>query len=439
MSRQLQIWVGEQLVGHLGESDDIWVLEYDCAWVNASNGFDLSPSLPRSQLKHIDGATQRPVQWYFDNLLPEETLRGVLAQEAQLDAADAFGLLAYFGAESAGSLVLRLPQANESAPLGLRGLPLSELNQRILNLPRASLTKDAPKRMSLAGAQHKMVVVCRDGRLYEPLPGEASTHILKPNHLSEHYPASVMNEFFCMSLARRVGLNVPDVQRFYVPQPVYVVERFDRSVASDQSVQRLHAIDTCQLLGQSKAFKYASANLETLNQALELCREKALARLQLYQWLVFNVLVGNGDNHLKNISFLVSAFGVSVAPAYDLLSTAVYATRALADENARWPQVDLAFAIGSAASFAAITRAHMLAAGCALGLSEQTACMELDRLLAALPIEAVALRAEIAQNFDAAIAQSPDSSQAALHQAGELRVIDSIVLIVLRDMVQGLR
>lgn len=50
------------------------------------------------------------MQWYFDNLLPEEQLRSILAKEAQIDEADAFGLLGYFGAESAGSLSLAAPE-----------------------------------------------------------------------------------------------------------------------------------------------------------------------------------------------------------------------------------------------------------------------------------------------------------------------------------------
>jgi hypothetical protein len=47
----------------------------------------------------------RPVQWYFDNLLPEEELRRVAATDAGLkDQDDAFALLQYLGAEPAGSL-----------------------------------------------------------------------------------------------------------------------------------------------------------------------------------------------------------------------------------------------------------------------------------------------------------------------------------------------
>ena len=43
------------------------------------------------------------MQWHFDNLLPEETLRVVLAKDAKIEGEDAFGLLAYFDAESVGS------------------------------------------------------------------------------------------------------------------------------------------------------------------------------------------------------------------------------------------------------------------------------------------------------------------------------------------------
>ena len=51
--------------------------------------------------------------------------------------------------------------------------------------------------------------------------------------------------------------------------------------------------------------------MDALVAAVDQCRSKAAARMQLYRWLVFSLLVGNGDNHLKNISFLVDASGIS--------------------------------------------------------------------------------------------------------------------------------
>jgi len=431
-ARQLEVLVSDRLIGHLREENDLWQFEYDSAWRESPQAFDLSPALSRGQALHADGATNRPVQWYFDNLLPEDSLREVIAK-------DAFGLLAYFGAESAGSLVLRNPARSLLAEHGLKPLSLEVLNQRILNLPNASLTKDAPKRMSLAGAQHKMLVVLQGGELFEPLPATPSTHILKPNHQSSDYSASVMNEFFTMRLARAVGLEVPAVHRLYAPQPVYIVERFDRVRVSDggaapDAVQRRHVIDTCQLLNKARTFKYTAASLQTLADAIQHCRYKAATRLRLYQWVVFNVLVGNGDNHIKNISFTVDSEGINLAPAYDLLCTAVYETTALANEKAHWPRSQLALSLNDAATFADVTPDHIFKAAGILGLNRSTAARELDRLLRTVLPEANKLVAEIEASIAEDAAASPDPEAARAHIAGELRLLRAVRHIVLADM-----
>ena len=363
----------------------------------------------------------------------------MLAKEAGMAEEDAFALLGHYGAESAGSLVLVDPVTKKPVERGLRPLALAELSQRISDLPRASLTKDAPKRMSLAGAQHKMLIVVQDNQLFEPLPGTPSTHILKPSHQGEAYPASVMNEYFTMRLARKVGLDVPAVRRIYVPQPVYLVERFDRIQAKNGGeIQRLHVIDTCQLLNKARTFKYSAAKVETLLQAAILCRGRAAARLYLYRWVLFNSLVGNGDNHLKNISFIVDASGIKLAPAYDLLATAVYDTRAMADERAHWPHVQLALHLGDAQTFGELTRSHIIGAGRTLGLAESTAVRELDRMSKVIVEEADKLIAEIMADIEADVSASPDPEAARLNIAGEIRLINAVRHIVLPEMVSQL-
>ena len=436
-ARQLQVRINEQIVGTLSAQDDIWRFRYAAKWINDPQSFALAPGLPLSETAYVDGSTLRPVQWYFDNLLPEENLRSVLAEEAQIDEADAFGLLACFGAESAGSLVLALPDA-PAAATGLIALPLPELDARIRNLPRATLTHKAPKRMSLAGAQHKMVVIYQGGELFEPLPGTPSTHILKPDSQSTDYPHSVINEYFCMRLAAAVGLNVPAVHHLYAPEPVYLIDRFDRSTAPDGSTQRLHIIDTCQLLGKSRAFKYEQATLGTLAQAIEQCSTKALTRLQLYRWLVFNFLIGNADNHLKNISFHTSHEGIRLAPAYDLLCTAVYDTRAFND-NPVWPATQLALSLGDTTRLDQINRATMLQAAKALGLSPSTALRELEKMRKTLPEQADRLLAEIEASYPAQIATSPDPAKAVQHQGGELRLLLAIRHVILQETLQRLQ
>ena len=389
--RRLEVYVNEQRVGQLSESQDVWAFEYDLTWTQAPDAFDLSPWLVRSQRLHVDGASSRPVQWYFDNLLPEETQRVLVCGEAGITGDDAFALLEYLGAESAGSLVLR-PSEGPTLPQGVR-LPLdfTELSQRIRRLPKASLSFDAPKRMSAAGAQNKLLVVYRDGQLYEPQGMEPSTHILKPEHGSEDYPASVINEFAMMRLARQVGLNVPDVLRLYVPEPVYLVERFDRRMGKNGQLRRTHIIDACQLLNKPRAYKYAAASLEALAQCVEQCHNKASARLQLFQWLLFNVLIGNDDIHLKNLSFAVSSLGIDLCRAYDILSTASYHTRAFADERAIWPHVPLMIPLPQVTTFAQVNRQSLLNAASAIGIGQRIAEREMDAMARKLPLALDAL------------------------------------------------
>jgi serine/threonine-protein kinase HipA len=382
--RTLEAFLNDQRVGVLSEGDDLWRFEYDPAWAGATNAFDLSPRLDRAQLTHLDGATDRPVQWYFDNLLPEAEQRTILSKEANIHREDAFGLLQYLGAESAGSLAL-LPPGTLHAPRGTTALSDAELSSRIKNLPRASLSNTAPKRMSLAGAQNKLLVILRDGALYEPTGSEPSTHILKPNHTDADYPSSVINEYVGMRLAHALKLNVPPVARRYVPEPVYLVQRFDRYTDTAGLTQRRHIIDACQLLNKSRSFKFTGATLSSLQAIIAACRNRASTRLNLYHWLIFNILIANNDNHLKNLSFEVGPEGIELSPAYDLLSTGAYHTRALANERANWPQVPLTISFPNAPTLDAVNRTVLLEAGEALGLSQSIGQRELNRMMSQLP------------------------------------------------------
>ena len=92
--RLLLAYIDRMPVGTLRDANGIWSFQYAPQWLAASGRFAISPHLPLSEAPLLDAASQRPVQWYFDNLLPDEGQRTLLAADARLDAADAFGLLA---------------------------------------------------------------------------------------------------------------------------------------------------------------------------------------------------------------------------------------------------------------------------------------------------------------------------------------------------------
>lgn len=430
-NRALRAWINNIEVGTLQETGNLWSFQYAQTWLIHRHGFALSPHLPLATEPLLDGASQRPVQWYFDNLLPEAGQRDLLAQDARLEAADAFGLLAWYGAESAGSLTLLPPDVAPQTSEPLRPLPDTALEARIRQLPKVPLMHAASKRMSLAGAQHKLAVVLQEGDLFEPAGATPSTHLLKPDHPDADYPHSVVNEWFIMRLAKRLSLDVPEVHRRYVPSPVYLIDRFDR-IPDAQGWQRRHVIDACQLLGLDRSFKYSQGSMESLAALANACRSPAVARSRLFAWLVFNVLVGNSDAHLKNLSFLVSHEGIQLAPFYDLLSVATYDSTAY--DKKSWPtQTRLAWPIQGVSHFSAINRAFILEAGATLNLAKATAARLLETLRSRIVQEAERLYAEVESENTQIANDSPELSAA---MAGESRCLRAIVHTVIKEMVK---
>lgn len=397
-SRELELWLDRQHIGVLGVEAGMWSFRYAASWLEQESGFDLCPSLPRPSLPRrteiiVDTGSQRPVQWFFDNLLPEEAARELIARELTLDQADAFGLLTALGAESAGPWTLR-PSGEEVPEPGLQPLSRLVLAARIAAMPRVSLQHDAPKRMSLAGAQHKLAITVRDGLWFEPRGAAASTHIIKPDHPnSDHWPHTAFNEYLCMRLAEAVGLSVPAVEFHRLPQPVYMVTRFDRLRAADGEIKRLPAIDACQLLGVDRSYKYSLATPESLRVLASRCSLPAVTRQALLRWTIFNLLIGNGDAHLKNLSFLSGSKGIRLAPFYDLLSTAIYRPHPKLDRP-DWSHAEVSLPVEGLHVFGDLNRQRLATLATATGNAEPAALREAERMIAKLRDALVRLETE---------------------------------------------
>lgn len=429
-TRVLSAYINDAHVGDLSDDNGIWSFHYDQQWLNQPNAYPISPSIPMTGPAIVDQSSDRPVQWFFDNLLPEEGQRQLLAKDARVSSEDAFGLLEYYGSESAGSLTL-LPQGERLDISGSKcPLPDDQLQERLEKLPQVSLAQGAIKRMSLAGAQHKLAVILDGDTLFEPAGNTPSTHILKPEHHDPSYPHSVMNEWFVMRLAKMSGLNTPDVHIRFVPSPVYLIDRFDRSKIAGLWSRR-HAIDACQLLDLDKTYKYISGDVAKLVQIIQKTRNRVLAATELYKWLVFNVLTGNTDAHLKNISFIVQSDYVDIAPFYDLLSTAVYESKAY--DGHKWPtETTLAWPILGVKFFSDITRELMLKAGIALGFNQAVATRILDRMIADVDKNSAWLVTEVEKMHEAMASARPELN---IYAGGHIRLVRAIKYVIIQEMV----
>lgn len=419
MIRQLNVYLEQQLIGQILEQSGMWGFQYTPEWLRICRGLAVIKGLALTVEIHWDSATSRPVQWFFDNLLPEETARALLAKDTRVKAGDTFALLMAIGAESAGAITL-LPPGQRLATADATPVTPAELNSRILNLPQAPLNQRQRKRMSLAGAQHKMLVIFHNGQLLEPSGQMPSTHILKPEHSQpDIYPFTCRNEWFVMTLAGHCGLPVPSVDIIYVPQAAYIVKRFDRS-GDYPHHSRLHMMDGCQLLGIPAADKYRASDAQHLLQLSEPCLRQGVTRLAMLRWAIFNALVGNGDAHLKNLSFNISLDGVELMPHYDLLSTIIYA------DVGKHMNENLSQPMGNAVTYGELTQADVLAFSRELNIAPNLAKRELQQLLRDVPVHAAKLLQEV-HNLP------PHSGT-----PGELRVLRQICSLAIDEMIMRL-
>jgi serine/threonine-protein kinase HipA len=261
----LHIWVGQQHAATLRMDDQSFVLDYTAAWQQSASAFAFSPHLPLGQ--RAQGAA---VKNFFSNLLPEGRPLEALSHAHQVSQYDVFGILRKVGRDCAGALVITEedappPIANVFNEDDYESVTHDDLQQRITE----SRAQDVPlmfwrgkRRMSLPGVQNKLgVYMDASGGLWLPKDGAPTSHILKVG--DNRHPNMVANEYFCMQLAKAIGLTVPDVQYLELPEPVLLVQRYDRQWTADGGLLRIHQIDGCQALNLPPEQKYEEPHYDT--------------------------------------------------------------------------------------------------------------------------------------------------------------------------------
>ncbi len=269
---------------------------------------------------------------YFGGLLPEsDHARKVLAKRFGISPNNTFSLLQAIGYDCAGAVSLHNPDepiiANDDFLLEGRLLKDNELEQYIKELPTKPLFIGVDElRLSLAGVQDKAAICLIDSKVHIPQNNCPTTHILKP--AIEQFSSTVQNEYFCMRLAKRLSLEVANVEmRRAKETPFLLIERYDRQITEDR-IRRIHQEDFCQALGVLTTNKYQNEGGPGLKDCFDLLRQTAapvIDRNKLAKIVMFNFLVGNNDAHGKNFSLLhIGAEQVQLAPLYDVLSTRIY-------------------------------------------------------------------------------------------------------------------
>ena len=323
MADRLTVWLYGAPVAVLEREANLrlslsWLPEGQRRWGTGSRV--LSVSLPLGA--RISPKDNRPLD-FFENLLPEGPAKQAMAHMAGVPAADTFGLLAQFGGDCAGAVVI-LPEGQDLPPAGAgRYVPLSgqELMDAVRDLPVAPFgaRPEVGFKPSLPGFQGKLLVGRQaDGTFSRPENGAPSTWILKPDG---RVPMAA-NETACLRLALAAGLDVPQTELLDIGgTPTVAVKRYDRR----PSGERLHQEDALQATGSPAGWKYEMEGGPSLRALAKIVRDfgPADGLEDLLARVTFNVCIGNADAHAKNFSLLHpdDGFTVKLAPVYDLVAT----------------------------------------------------------------------------------------------------------------------
>lgn len=317
----LEVFVAAKPAGSLYRSDvepDEFLFEYSAQCTPQDV---VSLTMPVSRAPYDSMGSIHPI---FEMNLPEgallERLRTLFAKT--IPHLDNLGLLEIVGRSQIGRL------SYGTATLAEEEIAAQSLQELLTYKGTKDLFADLLQRYArhsgISGMQPKVLL-----RAQETAPARmthrGATHVIKTFDPREH-PELAANEFFCMQAARDSGIPTPAVE-LSNDRRLLIVERFD--LRSDGTY--LGCEDFCVLNGVRPHGRY-DASYELLARRIRqfVSPDQQRAALeQLFLMLALSCAIENGDAHLKNfaVTYEHATATVSLAPAYDMLSTTPYAPR----------------------------------------------------------------------------------------------------------------
>lgn len=283
----------------------------------------------------------------FEMNLPE----GVLRERLRLTFAkatgtfDDFDLLSVVGRSQVGRIRYTGQKENLEEDVPFQSIDELLARRRGGDLFRYLVERFASS-SGISGVQPKVLV--RDetafaannegARLSQSYRG--ATHILKFWDVNE-YPQLAANEFFCLRVAEKCGLEVPRY-RLAEDASVLVIDRFDLRL--DGSYRGFE--DFCVLNAKRTDQKYNGSYETSIFKRFEQFANSPHVHadlVKLFTLIALNCALKNGDAHLKNFGIVYDdVLGEArLAPVYDLVTTSVYLPKdsmALTlNGTTRWP------------------------------------------------------------------------------------------------------
>lgn len=316
------IWLADEtnpvVSGRLTSVGTQYVFNYGKSYLQRNNAIAIyEPELPLRQgmLPLLPGLS---IPGCLRDAAPDAWGRRVILNKkfgnkaSEIDPA-ALNELCYFiesGSDRIGALDFQLsPTVYE--PRNASGAPLEELIEAVDLVEKGiPLTPELAQALqhgtSIGGARPKALI-----------QGNSQKYIAKFSTSSDLYSV-VKAEYIAMRLAELAGLNVAPATLEHVSgRDVLLVERFDRTV-TPEGWQRKNLVSALTMMGLDEMMaRYAS--YETFAEIIRTRFTSAPETLrELFSRIVFNILVGNTDDHARNHAAFWDGHLLTLTPAYDI-------------------------------------------------------------------------------------------------------------------------
>ena len=373
------------LVGHIiGNDFNDACFSYADSYLSNVENRAISISLPLQKEAFSSNSTRN----FFEGLLPEGFTRRCVAEWMHADENDYLSILAGLGNECLGAIKI-LDENGTQVPAEYRKLSAEEVQKLAEEGATESAELVTKTHLSLTGASGKVGLYynTEDDTWYLPYGDAPSTYIVKQSHV--RLKKIVANEQLCLMTAKNLGIEIPESfivksDNLHDENVLFATKRYDRKENIDGRVingfripYRLHQEDFAQALGISSFDKYERENAGYMKKIFDVVRNYSANpiedQLKLWDICVFNYLIGNTDNHIKNISLLYSEDlkAIRLAPAYDIISTMIY-------ENST---DNMAMSIGGEYNIEKINRESFEKETAKIGLGKKIAMERFDSMI----------------------------------------------------------
>ena len=255
---------------------------------------------------------------------PDSWGQSRMAREAKRQLDDVDFILAS-GEDRSGFLAFGLDDRGPAitAPWALNGEPQ---HNRLLDMDGLGFHVSDARNLKLTPEQQRLLLLYGSSlggaRPKASVKYEGKIWLAKSSRSDDQYNYP-RGEHAAMTLARLSGLNVPETRVIRVmDSDVYLIERFDRRLDQNGGVVRVGFLSALSAFGISDnsmtVREMASYNGIAEKIGAAGTPDTRGDQRELYRRIIFNILVGNTDDHPRNHGFLWTDGGWRLSPLYDV-------------------------------------------------------------------------------------------------------------------------